>query len=145
MITTQRSKLFKSITRDKDLRGTIVSIVDDTVQNVSIINCNEGVIRSNHYHKKDFHYMYVLDGAIDYFYKGLDTDEIFYFRVNKDDIIYTPKNEIHATYFPLKTKLIVSSMLPRDQETYEKDTVRVEFINNKNLKFMIEKYANNTE
>ena len=145
MITTQRSKLFKSITRDKDLRGSIVSIVDDTVQNVSIINCNEGVIRSNHYHKKDFHYMYVLDGAIDYFYKGLDTDEIFYFRVNKDDIIYTPKNEIHATYFPLKTKLIVSSMLPRDQETYEKDTVRVEFINNKNLKFMIEKYANNTE
>ena len=145
MITTQRSKLFKSITRDKDLRGSIVSIVDDTVQNVSIINCNEGVIRLNHYHKKDFHYMYVLDGAIDYFYKGLDTDEIFYFRVNKDDIIYTPKNEIHATYFPLKTKLIVSSMLPRDQETYEKDTVRVEFINNKNLKFMIEKYANNTE
>ena len=145
MEATKRSKLFKSITRDVDQRGSIVSIVDDTVQNVSIIDCNEGVIRSNHYHKKDFHYMYVLDGAIDYFYKGLDTDEIFYFRVNKDDIIYTPKNEIHATYFPLKTKLIVSSMLPRDQETYEKDTVRVEFINQQNLKSMIDKYANKTE
>ena len=60
--------------------------------------------------------------------------------IKKDDIIFTPKNEIHATFFPLRTKLIVSSKLPRDQETYENDTVRVEFINNDNLQFMINKH-----
>ena len=140
MITHTKSRLFKSITRDNDIRGSIVSIVDDVVQNVSLITCNAGSIRSNHYHKKDFHYMYVLEGEIDYFYKELNNDVVHYFKVKKDDIIFTPKNEIHATFFPLRTKLIVSSMLPRDQETYENDTVRVEFINNDNLQFMINKH-----
>ena len=140
MITPTKSRLFKSITRDNDIRGSIVSIVDDVVQNVSLITCNAGSIRSNHYHKKDFHYMYVLEGEIDYFYKELNNDVVHYFKVKKDDIIFTPKNEIHATFFPLKTQLIVSSMLPRDQETYENDTVRVEFINNDNLQFMINKH-----
>ena len=140
MITPTKSRLFKSITRDNDIRGSIVSIVDDVVQNVSLITCNAGSIRSNHYHKKDFHYMYVLEGEIDYFYKELNSDVVHYFKVKKDDIIFTPKNEIHATFFPLRTKLIVSSMLPRDQETYENDTVRVEFINNDNLQFMINKH-----
>jgi len=143
MITPIRSKLYHSITRDEDKRGSIVSIVDDAVQNVSLISCNSGVIRSNHYHKRDFHYMYVLDGEIDYFYKGLNNEEVCYFKVKKNDIIFTPKNEIHATFFPVKTKLIVSSMLPRDQETYEKDTVRVDFVNSNNLEFMINKYAQN--
>jgi len=140
MITPTKSRLFKSITRDNDIRGSIISIVDDVVQNVSLITCNAGSIRSNHYHKKDFHYMYVLEGEIDYFYKELNNDVVHYFKVKKDDIIFTPKNEIHATFFPLRTKLIVSSMLPRDQETYENDTVRVEFINNDNLQFMINKH-----
>ena len=140
MITPTKSRLFKSITRDNDIRGSIVSIVDDVVQNVSLITCNAGSIRSNHYHKKDFHYMYVLEGEIDYFFKELNNDIVHYFKVKKDDIIFTPKNEIHATFFPLRTKLIVSSMLPRDQETYENDTVRVEFINNDNLQFMINKH-----
>ena len=84
--------------------------------------------------------MYVLEGEIDYFYKELNNDVVHYFKVKKNDIIFTPKNEIHATFFPLRTKLIVSSMLPRDQETYENDTVRVEFINNDNLQFMINKH-----
>ena len=141
MITPTKSRLFKSITRDNDIKGSIISIVDDVVQNVSLITCNAGSIRSNHYHKKDFHYMYVLEGEIDYFYKELNNDVVHYFKVKKDDIIFTPKNEIHATFFPLNTKLIVSSMLPRDQETYEKDTVRVEFINNNNLQTMLNKNA----
>jgi len=141
MATPLKSTLIKSITRDVDQRGNIISIVDDTIQNVSLITCNAGSIRSNHYHKKDFHYMYVLEGEIDYFFKDLDNDNVNYFKVNKYDIIFTPKNEIHATFFPVNTKLIVSSMLPRDQETYENDTLRVEFINNDNLKFMINKHA----
>ena len=140
MITPTKSRLFKSITRDNDIRGSIVSIVDDVVQNVSLITCNAGSIRSNHYHKKDFHYMYVLEGEIDYFNKEINNDVVHYFKVKKDDIIFTPKNEIHATFFPSRTKLIVSSKLPRDQETYENDTVRVEFINNDNLQFMINKH-----
>lgn len=141
METPEISTLFKSIERDKDKRGSILSIVDTQVRNVSIITCNANVLRSNHYHKKDFHYMYVLEGQIDYFYKDLESEKVNYFKVNKNDIIFTPKKEIHATFFPVKTTLIVSSMLPRDQETYENDTIRVDFINNNNLKTMIKTHV----
>ena len=109
--------------------------------NVSIITCNPGAIRSNHYHLKDFHFMYVLEGEIDYFYKERDTGEIKYIKVREGDNIFTPDNEIHATYFPVKTRLIVSSKLPRDQESYERDTVRVTFVTKDNLQEMLARYA----
>ena len=62
-------------------------------------------------------------------------------KVKKDNIIFTTNNEIHATFFPVETRLIVSSRLPRDQETYENDTVRVNFINEINLKQMLKDYG----
>ncbi len=127
------STLFKNILRDQDERGEILSIIDQNVSNVSIITCNANTIRSNHYHLTDWHFMFVLTGKIDYFYKELESDKTNYFEVKKGDNIFTPSLEIHATYFPVKTKLVVSSLNPRDQETYEKDTVRVEFVNLNNV------------
>ena len=134
------STLYQNVIRDSDARGTILSIVDSAVCNVSIISCHAGSIRSNHYHKKDFHFMYILEGEINYFYRNLNDDNINYIKVLKGDTIFTPCLEIHATHFPLDTKLIVSSGFPRDQKTYEADTVRVTFINSENIHEMIVKH-----
>lgn len=138
----RKSTLFPNIQRDSDGRGGIVSIVDETIQNVSIITCNPGSIRSNHYHHRDFHFMYVLEGEIDYFYKDIDTGEVKYLKVRAGENIFTPDNEVHTTHFPVLTKMIVSSRYPRDQATYEADTVRVDFVNPSNLQEMLAKYAN---
>ena len=138
----KESKLIRNEFRDIDARGEILSIVDEKISNVSIITCSKNTIRSNHYHKKDFHFMYVLEGKIDYFYKSLENENISYISVEVGDSIFTPCMEIHATFFPVKTKLIVSSGFPRDQKTYENDTVRVKFINENNIKDMLIKYAN---
>ena len=135
------SKLFSNSKRDSDTRGEILSIVDAKIQNVSIITSNANIIRSNHYHKKDFHFMYVLEGKIDYFYKKINDDRVNYIEVLKGNNIFTPNLEIHATYFPVPTKLIVSSGFPRDQKTYEKDTVRVDFLNKDNIEEFLKKYA----
>ena len=56
----------------------------------------------------------------------------------------TPQ-EYKALYpnFPDKTTLIVSSKNPRDQETYEADTVRVEFITENNIAIMLAAYGGN--
>ena len=81
--------------------------------------------------------MHVVKGEIDYFYKTIKGKKIKYLKVKKNDLIFTPPMEIHATYFPKNTILIVSSKNPRDQETYEKDTVRVDFVNKQNLKKMM--------
>ena len=56
----KKSKLIKSILRDKDKRGSIISLVNEKCSNVSIITCKKGSIRSNHYHLKDWHYIYVF-------------------------------------------------------------------------------------
>lgn len=141
MSLPRRSTLFPNVQRDADPRGEILSIVDEPVQNVSIITCNPGALRSNHYHHSDFHFMYVLEGEIDYFYKDVDTGEVKYLKVRAGDNIFTPDNELHATYFPVWTRLIVSSKFPRDQETYERDTVRVPLVTAENLDEMLATYA----
>jgi oxalate decarboxylase/phosphoglucose isomerase-like protein (cupin superfamily) len=133
--------IFPILKRDTDARGEILSIVDNAVTNVSLITCNPGAIRSNHYHLNDFHFMYVLDGEMDYFYKEKHSGEIKSIRVRSGDSVFTPHNEIHATHFPVKTRLVVSSKLPRDQESYERDTVRVRLVTQENLHEMLERYA----
>ncbi len=140
MINSKTSKIIENNYRSKDERGYILSIADSKISNVSIIKCNSKSLRSNHYHKTDSHFMYVLKGEIDYFYKKIDDDEIKYFKIKQGQNIYTPPFEIHATYFPVDTELIVSSTNPRDQKTYEKDTVRVDLVTIDNLKFLLERY-----
>ena len=81
--------------------------------------------------------MYVLEGEIDYFFKGLESNDFYYIKVLKGETIFTPKQEIHATHFPVETILIVSSGFPRDQKTYENDTERVDFVDQDNLKEMM--------
>ena len=141
MTLHKKSKILTNIKRSSDNRGSILSIVDHQVLNVSIIESKKNTIRSNHYHRKDFHFMYVLEGEIDYFYKSLENETVKYLKVSKGSTIFTPNLEIHATYFPVNTKLIVSSGFARDKKTYEDDTVRVEFINDGNLDFHIKSYA----
>ena len=128
---SKKSKIVKQLTRSKDNRGSIISIFDYKINNVSIITSNKNSIRSNHYHKKDWHLMYILEGKMDYFY--IRNKETYYLNLKKGDLIFTPAKEIHATYFPQKTIIIVGSKNPRDQKTYEKDTVRVNFIDIKNI------------
>ena len=139
---TDTTKIVPNTSRSNDPRGQILSIVDDKISNVSIITCVPGSIRSNHYHLKDFHYMYVLEGEIDYFFKKKNSEKIEYLKVIKGQNIFTPPNEIHATYFPVTTRLIVSSLHPRDQETYEKDTVRVDFVNEQNIAELLKEHSN---
>lgn len=139
----KKSKLFKNTIRSEDKRGHIISIVDHDVSNVSIITCNSNSLRSNHYHIKDFHFMYVLEGKIDYFFKEIDNKnhDTSYIEVNVGETIFTPNLEIHCTYFPIRTTLVVSSYYPRDQVTYEKDTVRVDYINYDNLDYYLNYHA----
>lgn len=129
---SSKSKKINNISRSEDQRGSILSIVDEKVKNVSIITCRPNTIRSNHWHKKDWHYMYVLEGLMEYFF--VNKNKVFFIKIKKGDNVFTPPNELHATYFPVKTVLLVSSKNPRDKKTYEKDTVREKLIDLKNYK-----------
>lgn len=134
----KNSILIKNIERSSDKRGNIISIVNTKINNVSIIICNKNSIRSNHYHIKDWHYMFVLEGKINYFYKkNQNSNKVFYRVVKKNQNIFTPPKEIHATHFPVKTTLLVCSKNKRNQKIYEIDTKRVNFINKNNLNYFL--------
>jgi hypothetical protein len=117
----------------RDTRGGIFSIVNEPCNNVSIIETIAGSIRSNHYHKKDWHYMLILEGNLEYFYFSNISKKVKFFNVLPGQIIFTPNLEIHATHFPSKSKMVVVSGFLRDSIRYENDTVRLDFIDQDNI------------
>lgn len=112
-----------------DDRGAIQSLVNFPMKNLSLITSKKGTVRSNHYHLTDWHFMYVLDGSFDYFYRKTgETGPCHVTRFGPGDMVFTPPMEDHATVFLEDTTLIVASRKPRDQEHYEQDVRRVKIV-----------------
>lgn len=109
-----------------DERGAIQSLVNFPMKNMSIITSKKGTVRSNHYHLTDWHYMYVMSGSFDYYYRPTNSGEAAKKVVVKQgEMIFTPPMEDHATVFLEDSTLLVMSRNPRDQEAYEADVRRV--------------------
>ena len=66
-----KSKIFVNVNKKKikDKRGFILPLSDVNSKSVSLLKSGVGAIRANHYHKTDWHYIYVLKGSFIYFYK----------------------------------------------------------------------------
>jgi oxalate decarboxylase/phosphoglucose isomerase-like protein (cupin superfamily) len=112
-----------------DARGAIQSLVNFPMKNASLITSQKGSLRSNHYHLTDWHYMYVLSGSFDYYYRATGSNAPpKVVRAATGNMVFTPPMEDHATVFLEDTQLIVLSRKPRDQESYEADTRRVVLI-----------------
>lgn len=132
------SKLIKVKNINFDSRGYFNSLVDDKIKNISLLYSKKNTIRSNHYHKKDFHYIHVIKGSIHYMFKSLKSKKINYLHIQQGMTIYTPPLEIHTTYFDKNTLMIVANSHNRSQNNYEKDLVRHELFNLKSAKKFIE-------
>ncbi len=118
----------------KDDRGYIQSLVNFPMKNLSLISSKKGAVRSNHYHLTDWHYMYVLSGSFDYFYRPTNTnDELKSVRVVAGEMVFTPPMEDHATVFLEDCDLLAMSRNPRDQEAYEQDVRRVVLVDPENI------------
>ena len=112
-----------------DSRGTIQSLLNYPVKNVSIITSKKNSVRSNHYHKKDWHFMYIIKGAIEYYYRDVgDKKKPKKTIIKEGEMVWTPPWEEHATVFLKDTTLIAMSRNIRDQKTYEEDTIRVKLV-----------------
>jgi quercetin dioxygenase-like cupin family protein len=112
-----------------DERGAIQSLVNFPMKNLSLITSKKGTVRSNHYHVTDWHYMYVLSGSFEYYYRPTGSAEDPKMVVVKQgDMIFTPPMEDHATVFLEDSLLLVVSRNPRDQESYEADVRRVTLV-----------------
>ena len=118
-----------------DDRGYIQSLVNFPMKNISLISSKKGAIRSNHYHLTDWHYMYVLSGSFDYYYRPTNShQELQCVRVKVGEMIFTPPMEDHATVFLEDCNLLAMSRNPRDQKAYEADVRRVNLITQEDIK-----------
>ena len=117
-------------------RGIINIILDvaesrEPIRSVMIITSKTGSTRSNHYHKKDSHYCYLMSGKMEWHEKPVDGGEAETQILEAGDMVFTPPMMIHAARFLEDSVMLAFSTLGRDQMTgdeYEADTVRVKLI-----------------
>lgn len=116
-----------------DGRGGIARIVDattDTFRAVLRITSKAGTIRSNHYHKHDYHYIYIESGSCEYSEKPAKekSAKVETVLLRPGDLVLTKPGIIHAVKFLKDTVLYALTTESRDPKQYEKDTVRVTII-----------------
>lgn len=119
----------KLVGKFKDHRGLILNISNELFRSCVLITSKKNSIRANHYHKKDWHYCYILKGKIEYYSRKVGSNkkpkkEIF----KKGDLLFTPPMVEHAFYFPIETSFITLGKGTRKRVNYEKDTVRITLI-----------------
>jgi oxalate decarboxylase/phosphoglucose isomerase-like protein (cupin superfamily) len=118
--------------------GDILNLVfhrDDETRpsGVEIVQSKKWSLRSNHYHKTDWHYMYVLDGEVVYFWRkarlnGEAPPPLQFRKFGKGEMMFTPPLVEHATLFTEETRLLVVSRYVRDSASHEADLVRVKLL-----------------
>lgn len=117
-----------------DERGGITRVLDEAdfaFHSVLYITSKAGTVRSNHYHKKDAHYCYLLSGSAEYYEKPVKGGELEHVSLVAGDMVLSDTMIIHAFKFTSDSVLIAFAKMPRNQGDYEKDTVRVKIIPSK--------------
>lgn len=116
-----------------DERGGITRLLDSPyldspIKSILHITCKAGSIRSNHYHKKDSHWCYILSGKAEWYQRPVEGDETEKEILNAGDMVYDPPNVIHAGRFLEDTVELVFCTEPRNQDNYEADTIKFKLI-----------------
>jgi len=111
-------------------RGNITRILDtdEPMHSILFITSKAGSVRSNHYHKKDMHYCYIMKGKAEWYEKPVEGGEMEKEILNAGDMVMTPPNIIHAVKFLEDTEFLTFSTQPRNQAHYEEDTIRIKLI-----------------
>ncbi len=113
-----------------DSRGDIQPLVDLMMESCVLINSGKGTVRANHYHQTDWHFCYVLSGAIEYYHRPHGSSrKAARVMVKQGQLFFTPPQVDHAMVFAKKTTFLVLGRNSRAQEVYEADVVRIPPIN----------------
>lgn len=117
----------------EDSRGIIQPLSDLNMKSASLIVSKTNSWRANHYHKKDWHFIYVIKGSFEYYFRKTNSSEKTKKKiVKKGDLLFTGPMIDHAMLYTEETEILCLSKNPRDQKTYEEDTVRIDFMNDSN-------------
>lgn len=111
-----------------DDRGSIQNLLNTNINGAAIITSKKGSVRSNHWHKEDWHYLYVVSGSMAYYERPVngeaDKAPLVAFA---GDMVFTAPHMIHKTEFLEDTVLLSFSKRNRDHDSHESDVIREEF------------------
>ena len=128
-IDYQDKNIIECNNKIEDNRGYIQSISDLDMKSASIIYTKKNHWRANHYHKKDWHFIYVAKGSFEYYFRKTNSNENIQKKiVNRGQVLFTGSMVDHAMFYTEETEILVVSKNPRDQKTYEEDTVIIDFM-----------------
>lgn len=115
-----------------DERGSLSHLLENEkgITSAVLIVCKKGAVRANHYHKKDTHHSYMINGKMEYYSRNLHTKnaKLRKIIVNEGEIVTTPPMTLHAMKFLQDSLFLALTTESRKQKEYEKDTVRVKVI-----------------
>lgn len=134
-----------------DARGSIQNLFSSfvetdpvgitTIGNVALIKSRRGAVRSNHWHKEDWHYLYVLSGQMLYFERAVGEKRIPVGEwVSEGRMIYTPANKEHAVLFLADSEILSLARNPQTHDEHEADVVRVPFLTREYADALLEEY-----
>lgn len=112
-----------------DARGAIQPLVDLPMNSAVMITSAKGTTRANHYHKTDWHFCYVVSGAIDYYHRPHGEDgQPEKVRIQAGMLFFTPPMVDHAMVFAEDTVFLTLGRNSRRQEVYEADVERIALV-----------------
>ena len=109
-----------------DKRGKITNILEEPITSVVIITCKKGSIRANHYHKKDSHWSYIIEGKMEYYEEK--NGKVEKAIVKDGQMVYSAPGVPHAMKFVKKSVFLALTTQKRLKGKYEKDTIPYEII-----------------
>lgn len=111
----------------EDERGVIQNVLFETVSSVALITSKAGTQRSNHYHKENGHYLYVLNGRVRYSERELDGSNVKVAEFGPGEMFFTGSMVVHLCEFLEDTTLLSMNLQPRGPEHDADDCVKEKF------------------
>lgn len=119
----------------EDERGWIKDVSDLRFEGLQMIFSKKGSVRSNHYHKKGGHLLYVVSGKMAYMETPANETgpprfdaKVSKTIVSAGECIYTGPLLLHATHFLEDTLLVCLPTMKRTEGGYQDDLVRVDWV-----------------
>lgn len=110
-----------------DDRGVIQNLLLTPVTSVAVITSKKGTVRSNHYHKSDWHYIYVVSGRLVYSEREVDGSSSKSMLVVPGQMFFTGPMKVHKVEFLEDSTIMTFAKNVRSHESHEEDLVRMEF------------------
>lgn len=111
-----------------DSRGVIQNLVEQPCGGVGIITTKAGSRRSAHWHREDWHYLYIDSGKVRYRERKVGTTTVVEVTLGPGQMVFTGPNTEHYMEFLEDTKMISISKLSRQHDVHEADLVRVDWL-----------------